>query len=228
MRRTCTRPPTPDHPHAGGENHLLRGKTLRLLGPSPRGWGERLRGLAKQFGRRTIPTRVGRTLTPRISAGLSTDHPHAGGENNKLRGGEKKVRGPSPRGWGELGAGEARVFDLRTIPTRVGRTVDIDREWFTTADHPHAGGENAERVAAGSGDGGPSPRGWGEQQRAHLARRVFRTIPTRVGRTPTAPSRRRWAEDHPHAGGENATVRLRTNTRHGPSPRGWGERQAHE
>ena len=30
----------------------------------------------------------------------------------------------------------------RTIPTRVGRTVEIDHVRCLLADHPHAGGEN--------------------------------------------------------------------------------------
>ena len=52
---------------------------------------------------------------------------------------------------------------------------------------------------------------------------AFRTIPTRVGRTPNERwVARRW-EDHPHAGGENFSCGISLFSQGGPSPRGWGE-----
>ena len=54
---------------------------------------------------RTIPTRVGRTITDDRRVPL-TDHPHAGGENID----------PA-----------ISVWRRRTIPTRVGKTLDFQR-----------------------------------------------------------------------------------------------------
>ena len=50
-------------------------------GPSPRGWGAPLDGLASRRRKRTIPTRVGSTARARSNRSLPADHPHAGGEH---------------------------------------------------------------------------------------------------------------------------------------------------
>ena len=71
------------------------------------------------------------------------------------------------------------------------------------SDHPHAGGENPMRAWPGSPCPGPSPRGWGERGASDMLDLGHRTIPTRVGRTPTSLMVRYPNQDHPHAGGEN-------------------------
>src|SRR5690606_40240942 len=68
-----------------------------------------------------------------------------------------------------------RSSDL-TTPDRYGR--------FLNPDHPHAGGENLTCQCIGHAHRGPSPRGWGERARARVPCLFYRTIPTRVGRTP--------------------------------------------
>src|SRR5438445_12131813 len=73
---------TPDHPHAGGENPPTRASFMVQLGPSPRGWGERLWRKDNWTEERTIPTRVGRTLKTVKKRENWADHPHAGGEND--------------------------------------------------------------------------------------------------------------------------------------------------
>ena len=52
-----------DHPHAGGENSCAIFARCDCGGPSPRGWGEQVGQLFRRPVRRTIPTRVGRTLS---------------------------------------------------------------------------------------------------------------------------------------------------------------------
>ena len=52
----------PDHPHACGENREFMMTALRDAGPSPRVWGEPHQIRRQRPVRRTIPTRVGRTL----------------------------------------------------------------------------------------------------------------------------------------------------------------------
>ena len=97
-KRRPTRPA--GHPHAGGEIATPSKPYHTTPGPSPRGWGNRCRGVCLGFFWRAIPTRVGKS-TPRpkfhrVRAG----HPHAGGEI--LMCGKRICifRGPSPRGWG--------------------------------------------------------------------------------------------------------------------------------
>ncbi len=172
-----------DHPHAGGENLIIRCHAVRLFGPSPRGWGEPSPRSCAGRARRTIPTRVGRTSTQQSGVRPRSDHPHAGGENVERGGGVTTVSGPSPRGWGEPIDGRNKVRHQRTIPTRVGRTTRWPRLGCQPTDHPHAGGENFASIPGIGRVFGPSPRGWGEQERGSHFRDSHRTIPTRVGRT---------------------------------------------
>ena len=131
-----------DHPHSGGENLCSLLAVVAPVGPSPRGWGEHRRRIRDIHPIRTIPTRVGRTRIavkkPRDSRTTPTrvgrttrrpatwktraDHPHAGGENKRKSAVAIKSPGPSPRGWGEHWATHSPPPNLRTIPTRVGRT----------------------------------------------------------------------------------------------------------
>ena len=145
--RTCEDAPCcgccTDHPHAGGENACADYLVGRIDGPSPRGWGERDVVLQPVDVVRTIPTRVGRTPHRCLHWCPRSDHPHAGGENGKHGKRDDTLRGPSPRGWGELELNSKQALRKRTIPTRVGRTRTqrVRRpEW---SDHPHAGGENS-------------------------------------------------------------------------------------
>ncbi len=212
-----------DHPHAGGENRRAERRSPTRCGPSPRGWGERCWFAEFIPGVRTIPTRVGRTFRSCNRDTRNADHPHAGGENVLVEKAIIRVRGPSPRGWGEPLHTRDLLAVVRTIPTRVGRTARPRCDARLGADHPHAGGENKSCQVSRSSSGGPSPRGWGEPHVVGLLSGPSRTIPTRVGRTaPLCKPYFRFS-DHPHAGGENVKCELITARDNGPSPRGWGE-----
>ena len=213
-----------DHPHAGGENEWAVDTANTTTGPSPRGWGEPANAVRRLPPGRTIPTRVGRTGFGFRRRRTRSDHPHAGGENSLTRAPACAVRGPSPRGWGELGDGGRGAGSRRTIPTRVGRTPDGGGRRCQFADHPHAGGENSAMRESRDLSRGPSPRGWGEPvQRAEPVAHM-RTIPTRVGRTAWSVPIHARKTDHPHAGGENRSGGCPGYRAGGPSPRGWGER----
>ena len=112
-----------DHPHARGENADPTSGCPLEFGPSPRAWGELLGGGIDGVRTRTIPTRVGRT-TPQIGqTGTVTDHPHARGENSCCVRSLLPSPGPSPRAWGEPKMQNPGIAHVRTIPTRVGRTL---------------------------------------------------------------------------------------------------------
>ncbi len=212
-----------DHPHAGGENIARNAFAQNVGGPSPRGWGEPRRRPPGRRVHRTIPTRVGRTPIRRSAGRLESDHPHAGGENGLAFRRMSPGAGPSPRGWGEPTPAKRTRGAGRTIPTRVGRTGRQRAAPFKAADHPHAGGENALKRTGPMPGAGPSPRGWGELPAIRAGLAVVRTIPTRVGRTPSGSISLRITPDHPHAGGENYTPGTGEIPIFGPSPRGWGE-----
>ena len=220
---TCPAPPLPDHPHARGENDKARSDKAGCDGPSPRAWGERNSSKVNWLPCRTIPTRVGRTPEREIAYRLSPDHPHARGENLSPRALFRVGYGPSPRAWGERIHAVVFHDSDRTIPTRVGRTKSCMVIIRPSTDHPHARGENVFPVQVPEAATGPSPRAWGELWLLHVARHCGRTIPTRVGRTPTAIKCFLAQTDHPHARGENKVAQLGRVTAHGPSPRAWGE-----
>src|ERR1035437_7652493 len=71
----------PDHPHAGGEHRVEALQGVARDGPSPPGWGAPLPVSCYRTSTRTIPTRVGSTLSRPHAASPDADHPHAGGEH---------------------------------------------------------------------------------------------------------------------------------------------------
>ena len=91
---------------------------------------------------RTIPTRVGKTDRWRSGPSKRTDHPHARGENVAHALLDQRQNGPSPRAWGKLILEDDAVIQLRTIPTRVGKTRCSAGGSRARTDHPHARGEN--------------------------------------------------------------------------------------
>ncbi len=193
------------------------------FGPSPREWGEPAAAGRDGAGRRTIPTRVGRTGRAGAINVVPADHPHASGENPYDDVTDGSVFGPSPREWGEQAQRARRQKDERTIPTRVGRTGTPSPNRLEVADHPHASGENDSHTDNRLRDVGPSPREWGEHHGPCMGRQSDRTIPTRVGRTLSGSRPAEMGADHPHASGENKEFSARQCPIGGPSPREWGE-----
>ena len=172
---------------------------------------------------RTIPTHVGRTLILAGAVGGLADHPHARGENGVGTGVLGLRPGPSPRTWGERYSPQADFHQTRTIPTHVGRTNHQGKVYASTADHPHARGENDVLTQMIVQQLGPSPRTWGEPKGNPSRRWAERTIPTHVGRTPVTITPGPQMTDHPHARGENTSAAYDTSGTDGPSPRTWGE-----
>ncbi len=189
-------------------------------------WGEPVFNPSSATPKRTIPTRVGRTSVMYRVKKPNADHPHACGENRRERLQRSFVTGPSPRVWGELFGSMINIVEIRTIPTRVGRTYPHSPDTPRMADHPHACGENGCMVWIWQPKLGPSPRVWGELPDARSLKPSSRTIPTRVGRTSGVPFRLLFSPDHPHACGENLQTLFLLSCFYGPSPRVWGERGA--
>ncbi len=213
----------PDHPHARGENQPTHLSPSLNLGPSPRAWGEHNPAGQNSQAIRTIPTRVGRTYSPSNRLPTHPDHPHARGENIIIDMFRLALLGPSPRAWGELTKLFCMDFPFRTIPTRVGRTPPTPLRSHQNPDHPHARGENLPSLPYPHSPTGPSPRAWGEHDGFCDVFSVFRTIPTRVGRTRGSTVMPAVGADHPHARGENNTPAAKDIVDDGPSPRAWGE-----
>jgi len=155
-----------DHPHTRGENERCHLRARRAVGPSPHAWGEPHHRRRFPVKKRTIPTRVGRTTMVQDPRALHTDHPHTRGENPMATVIAGSAFGPSPHAWGERDGDRGRDELLRTIPTRVGRTVADIAASPAPKDHPHTRGENERTWRRCEFNVGPSPHAWGEHDRA--------------------------------------------------------------
>ena len=155
-----------DHPHAGGELLATTMPFSNTCGPSPRGWGTRVSGNRAVRVHRTIPTRVGRTPAPRL-----------------LPCAEQRTI-PTRVGRTQVGR-DVLVPVSRTIPTRVGNSPASRSHRTDESVHPHAGGELDSYEHPSDQWGGPSPRGWGTHLPGSEQHRPQRTIPTRVGNSPS-------------------------------------------
>ena len=152
-------------------------------GSSPRAWGihfiqERVRILL-----RFIPTCVGNTMPPPLTASASPVHPHVRGEYEAHVGKSTAAAGSSPRAWGIPGEAEAGSAEERFIPTCVGNTRPSSvpsRHWPV---HPHVRGEYLLSSSRMLQYDGSSPRAWGIHQAIKFHVADDRFIPTCVGNT---------------------------------------------
>ncbi len=217
-------------------------------GPSPRVWGlrprlsassRRLRSIPTRVGTtlsivpqavamRSIPTRVGTTSRPQRRGRIRAVHPHACGDYRVYRWVAGTENGPSPRVWG-LRAGHAGPRGPgRSIPTRVGTTRSPPAARPYPPVHPHACGDYRWVGHSLRHLSGPFPRVWGLQLGGILASYRGRSIPTRVGTTPGPAFSHSVGEVHPHACGDYVAVHRVTVNQRGPSPRVWGLRSGPE
>ena len=90
-------------------------------------------------------------------------------------------------------------------------------------DHPHACGDKLSVRMYSQYSPGSSPRVWGQVPTIINAILRIRIIPTRVGTSSECSRELYCPEDHPHACGDKASVRLSLTNQRGSSPRVWGQ-----
>ena len=116
---------SPVHPHACGEHVRPQKPSKEKTGSSPRMWGT-LVAQGSYYGRiRFIPTHVGNTRIPSVTATPLPVHPHAWGEHSLGSRTSTVCRGSSPRMWGTRHIHGIRDVLRRFIPTHVGNTSVI-------------------------------------------------------------------------------------------------------
>ena len=230
------------HPHACGEYVYNSTGALFYNGPSPRVWGIHQTRYQYFLSIGSIPTRVGNTLATTRRTCAVPVHPHACGEY-PVRGENGIARsGPSPRVWGIHPFSPKESEVSRSIPTRVGNTMEAMGAKTEPLVHPHACGEYDRQWMVNLHIHGPSPRVWGIHQFQGMVIDRYRSIPTRVGNTSGSPMPPRCRRSiptrvgntdessylgsrnsvHPHACGEyNPSISMLLSD-NGPSPRVWG------
>ena len=110
------------HPHARGEDSLLRCPCQRPLETPPRTWG-RLHfpcHLGDAF--RNTPTHVGKTLLHFPCHLSNRKHPHARGEDFSSPTTRRTILETPPRTWGRLCQACSSLLAQRNTPTHVGKT----------------------------------------------------------------------------------------------------------
>ena len=147
-------------------------------------WGQVLRHRLRFVSLRIIPTRVGTRRAALQLGDAEEDHPHACGDKMSAFSSSQSSRGSSPRVWGQGTIACVRCHRTRIIPTRVGTRANVEYNFTSGEDHPHACGDKGiislDRIFLS----GSSPRVWGQvPQRCHSLR-AMGIIPTRVGTSP--------------------------------------------
>ncbi len=130
------------HPHGRGDNASDSNSAAKVIGPSPRAWGQQGTETGQLRLERSIPTGVGTTARCRSSAFCRTVHPHGRGDNAARSRHDDEIGGPSPRAWGQPSGNAASPLPFRSIPTGVGTTHAERTCWRPLL--------------------GPSPRAWGQ------------------------------------------------------------------
>ena len=90
-----------DHPHAYGDKFPRLSPRKFRRGSSPRVWGQVFFKSVKHHLTGIIPTRMGTSLAEASAVQVEEDHPHAYGDKKSITIIKKKVRGSSPRVWGQ-------------------------------------------------------------------------------------------------------------------------------
>ena len=206
-----------------GENSCRLAFIGQFDGTSPRAWGKLFVREAPIFVIRNIPTCVGKTDRRLSRLPFRTEHPHVRGENPDSDLPEWTATGTSPRAWGKLHRIEQICARRRNIPTCVGKTRVVPMHKRDKPEHPHVRGENLLPAESAHRADGTSPRAWGKQISAAIARTAHRNIPTCVGKTCCQPNPRTAQTEHPHVRGENSRLDFAAISAAGTSPRAWGK-----
>ena len=190
------------HPHACGEIYASAVWCDSVIGTSPRLWGD---------------------FCQWMSIGRQGVHPHACGEIGTIYPPIYAKPGTSPRLWGDYNAPTPHRQHIRYIPTLVGRLKTTNPHTSQTPVHPHACGEIDDLTRQVKAECGTSPRLWGDFISGPSVSRLWRYIPTLVGRLHLFRFLMRLKSVHPHACGEIITHNHLTLLDNGTSPRLWGD-----
>ena len=203
LRRSCEMRATV-HPHARGDDPVLRASAPSLIGSPPRAWGRLAPGVRGGVCCRFTPTRVGTT---------------PGGTAHRFAG-----IGSPPRAWGRHPDQSETIDIKRFTPTRVGTTRTWTMRTVKSSVHPHARGDDcvpsntvgfhrrftptrvgttsAARTRCTQRSVHPHARGDDEHaRRGYLF--GLRFTPTRVGTTSPPTSVAPPPSVHPHARGDD-------------------------
>ena len=210
------------YPRVGGETSPPIPPTLRCLGLSPRGRGNRKHVLTIHLDPGSIPAWAGKPAEPAAPRASARVYPRVGGETAMLDVQCGGNRGLSPRGRGNLpGVGED-LLRQGSIPAWAGKPVALTPPEICTRVYPRVGGETYGAVEGRRTETGLSPRGRGNRGEEAKDAAHQGSIPAWAGKPGRPSPPRPTAAVYPRVGGETFKV-VRTNGWvRGLSPRGRG------
>ena len=193
-----------------------------MRGSPPRVWGRLLAPGHDRSRSRFTPTRVGTTTGVADPEPAGTVHPHACGDDIRVRRVERHPAGSPPRVWGRPRRGRQAEAPHRFTPTRVGTTGSYRAGPSAPPVHPHACGDDAAGSYPTCTRSGSPPRVWGRQHEREVNERSVRFTPTRVGTTSLTFWPQGSISVHPHACGDDSQSTHRDSLTAGSPPRVWG------
>ncbi len=175
----------------------------KIIGSSPRVWGQVSQTATADSCLRIIPTRMGTSSAETADDVVS--------------------QGSSPRVWGQDVRNCQFTVIVRIIPTRMGTSFAFCKLPNILGDHPHAYGDKSYGGKVADFKGGSSPRVWGQACFPCAELRFPGIIPTRMGTRLLADPLLEQVTDHPHAYGDKKFAVSVTDFYKGSSPRVWGQ-----
>ena len=193
------------HPHARGEDiSAFVGGTGKGETP-PRTWGRPVFSSASFPRKRNTPTHVGKTHRQLDLRPGRWKHPHARGEDRRMRRELASSSETPPRTWGRPFLEQKSMRQRGNTPTHVGKTGHSVAARNSMPKHPHARGEDDSPVDIGRVPLETPPRTWGRQERVNIRPSSLRNTPTHVGKTRAYGGSALPDKKHPHARGEDAS-----------------------
>ena len=177
----------PEHPRVRGENRKKPQHGTEPVGTSPRARGK-LRGRhGVCYRQRNIPACAGKTCWRIGSVVPLEEHPRVRGENKPLDEWILTHIGTSPRARGKHRLVIRWSMRSRNIPACAGKTICIQGDSHTRAEHPRVRGENGVGGFPYRSLFGTSPRARGKLRSDPATENDLRNIPACAGKT-TGPS----------------------------------------
>ena len=127
-----------------------------------------------------------------------------------------------PRMWGRLIKAQLTVMRLRNTPTHVGKTLMFRPTRFGKWKHPHACGEDDSDIFKTTQRAETPPRMWGRLKASKEIVLAMGNTPTHVGKTEDMLYDADGLGKHPHACGEDDSVRVSKSHAKETPPRMWG------
>ena len=174
-----------------------------------------------------------------------TEHPRAGGDDERAHRRYVAVPGTPPRGRGRLRRHGCERRRTRNTPARAGTTIPDTTMDRVVPEHPRAGGDDRNASHDGPEVPGTPPRGRGRRGRGRASRHLSGNTPARAettpvinvgtadvvgtpprgrGTTPTGADGMGVGTEHPRAGGDDFRTSMLSWIHCGTPPRGRGRR----